>query len=192
MAGFPPRSNCALLVRVFQRRLEELSHNLDYETEQFYRSCENHNGESGGPWKKSPVTTRWLYRHWRLGDSFRMDTNNYENPSDAKPTHCYSSGLNAAEGVARNTDIETNGKRPPNGQVQYPYAPGEGDRYLYWFDRKDPRPDEILGEYLFPYLIRHKDQFDNQGANRGRQSATERTLATVVGREAGKQTRVHP
>ena len=60
----------------------------------------------------------------------------------------------------RNTGIDRKGKTPPHGQVQYPHPDDGSDRYIYWFDRKDSRPNPILGEYLFPYLIRHQDQFD--------------------------------
>ncbi len=148
----------ALLVRVFQRRLEQ-SHNLYYELEESTKWYENHNGEPGKPRKKEPEMRR-RYRHWRLGDSFRADGDGYENPNDAEPSDCSSDGLNSAEGIARNTSIERKGKRPPNGQVQYPFADDGMDRYVYWLDRKDPKPNQVLGEYLFPYLIRHQDQFE--------------------------------
>ena len=147
-----------LLVRVFQRRLEQ-SHNLYYELEVSWKYYENHNGEPGKPRKDNPED-RCRCRHWRLGDSFRVDTNGYENPSDAEPSSCHSCGLNSAEGVARNTSIERKGKWPTHGSVQYPFADDYGDRYVYWFDRLDPEPNRSLGEYLFLYLIRHKDQFE--------------------------------
>ncbi|MGO9112544.1 MAG: M56 family metallopeptidase [Thermoguttaceae bacterium] len=148
----------SLLVHVFQRRLEQ-SHNLYYEVEESWKFYENHNGELGTPRKDNPES-RCRYRHWRLRDSFRVDQKRYENPNDAEPSYCSSCGLNSAEGVARNTGIDLRGKTPPHGQVQYPYPDDCSDRYIYWFDRKDPRPNPILGEYLFPYLISHQEQFD--------------------------------
>jgi beta-lactamase regulating signal transducer with metallopeptidase domain len=148
----------ALLVRVFQRRLEQ-SHNLYYEVDESTKFYEGRNGERGNlRTHEREIRRRW--RHWRLEDSFRVDQDTYKDPGDAEPSSSSSYGLNAAEGVFRNTDNDRNSNTPPHGQIQYPHPDDCSDRYIYWFDRKDPRPDPILGEYLFPYLIRHQDQFD--------------------------------
>ena len=144
-------------MRVFQRRLEQ-SRNLYYELEESTKWYENHNGEPDKLRKNNPERRR-RFRHWRLGDSFRADGDGYENPNDAEPSSSSSDGLNSAEGIARNTSIDRKGKTPPNGQVQYPFADYSNDQYVYWFDCKDPDPHARLGEYLFPYLIRHQDQF---------------------------------
>ena len=100
----------ALLVRVFQRRLEQ-SHNLYYELDQFDKEYENHNGEPGKLWKNNPDNRR-QDRHWRLGDSFRVDERVYYNASDAEPSYCTSQGLNSTEGVARDTSIDTKRQKP--------------------------------------------------------------------------------
>ena len=72
------------------------------------------------------------------------DEDGYENPNDAEPILLVlPTGLNAAEGIARNTSIDMKGKTPPHGQVQYPFADDSNDRYVYWFDRKDPEPTEF-------------------------------------------------
>ena len=154
----PAAEQRALLVRVFQRRLQH-SKNLYYETEQSYKNYTNRNGEPGELLKQD-MGNRWQFRHWRLGDSFRMDIDWFEKPTDAKPSHRSSCALNADEGVARNASPSRDGKQPPHGQVQYPFDASSSNPYVYWFDHMDPTADRALGDYLFPYLIRHQDQFD--------------------------------
>ncbi len=148
----------ALLVRVFQRRLEQ-SHNLYYELEEFTSFYENRNGEPGKLREKNPER-RVRCRHWRLGESYRVDQDRYENPGDAEPAFCSSRSLNSTEGVTRLAGVDRKGKTPPHGEVQYGHPDDYSDHYVYWLDRKDPRPDPYLGENLFPYLIRHQDQFE--------------------------------
>ena len=76
----------ALLVRVFQRRLEQ-SHNLYYETEQFDRNYENHNGDPGKPWKKVPLIRR-QFRHcaWETLSGW-MTTAGMRIPATLNPRH---------------------------------------------------------------------------------------------------------
>ncbi len=148
----------ALLVRVFQRRLEHAK-NLYYEIDLLVRSCENLDGQPGKPLARDSGT-RVHYRHWRLGASFRMDDDWYENPNAAESATYQSCGVNSEEGVGRNTTTYKDGKRPSQGQVQYPFEPNASNPYVYWFDRKGPQPDHVMGEYLFPYLIHRQNEFE--------------------------------
>ncbi|HUT90393.1 MAG TPA: M56 family metallopeptidase, partial [Thermoguttaceae bacterium] len=151
----PKADQRALLVRVFRRRLEHSEH-LHYELEQVVRRYENRDGEPGKPLEDG-TAGRWQYRHWRLGDSFRMDVNAYRNLTDADFASCISMGVNGEEGVGRNTTIRMDGSKPPSGQVRYPFHPSGGDRYLRWLDSpKDPE----LGQHFFPYLLNRKGEFD--------------------------------
>ena len=147
-----------LLVRIFQRRLEHAK-NIYYETDRISRSYENRDGVPGKLSDKSPVS-RSKYGHWRLGDSFRMDTYNYKNLNSADYWIFSSSGVNAEEGIGRSTQIITDEKRQPTAQVLYPFEPQSSDGYNYWLNGKNSRENNMLGEYIFPYLLDHKEQFD--------------------------------
>ena len=146
----------ALLVRVFQRRLEH-SRNLYYETDQIVRGFENRDGRPGKPLEQYPAG-RHQFRHWRLGDSYRMDVNGYQNPEEAQPSMRSSMAVNAAEGLARHA-IFKDGERPPNGYVGHPCDPGDSNLYLNWLTHKFSQRHPTLGDYLLPYLLDHKDDF---------------------------------
>jgi beta-lactamase regulating signal transducer with metallopeptidase domain len=147
----------ALLVRVFQRRLEH-SKNLYYETDQTLRILENRAEEPG-----TVRSFRSRYRHWRLGGSFRMDAYGYKNPGDVDWSSHSSYGVNAEEGVGRNTQVSKDPKRPPTGQVQYPFDPSSS-MYVHWLDGKY-RLDLLIGmprreDYVFRYLLEHQAEFE--------------------------------
>ena len=90
MYGVPIAEQRALLVRVFQRRLEHAK-NLFYDTEQVVRSHHSHDGEPGRPLETSPGQRRRC-RHWQLGDSFRLDVDEYRNRQDTEPWESRSMG----------------------------------------------------------------------------------------------------
>ncbi len=149
----------ALLVRIYRRRLEQ-SQNLFYEVDVTWRYYEDDHGHPGKP-RKLSASDRHQYRHWLLGDSFRTDHDGFANIGDAEPSRCSSYAQNAVEGVARLTGIDKTGKTPPSGEIQYPNLSDDGgDDYIYWFDHRGRKPSSYLGEYLFPYLIGHQDQFE--------------------------------
>ena len=147
----------ALLVRVFQRRLEH-SRNLYYELDQTFRGIENPDGKAGKPPKRL-FANRCQYRHWRVDDSYRMDTKSYLNLEAAEPSSFSSMGVNAAEGLGRNISIPKDGKRPPSGDVQYPLDPSQGNLYLTWLTPKYSQDYPVPRDYLFPDLLEHKDDF---------------------------------
>ena len=175
----------ALLVRIYRRRLEQ-AQNLFYEVDVTWRYYEDDHGHPGKPRKLNP-SDRQQYRHWLLGDSIRIDQDGFANIGDAEPSHCSSYAQNAVEGVARLTGIDKTGKTPPSGEIQYPNPSDDGgDDYIYWFDHRGRNPSSYLGEYLFPYLISHHDQFEIKAADRGRKGATDCSVATVMGQEPGE------
>jgi hypothetical protein len=147
-----------LLVRVFQRRLKH-SQNLYYESELRCTIYENENGEPGSLARSRPSSRR-VFRHWRRGDSFRMDSDFYRDANATGPASISSFGFNAEEGIGRNTTTLPDGEHPPQGQVQYSAYGDNGNWYVYWFDRTGARPDPFLGEPLFPYLIARKNELE--------------------------------
>jgi hypothetical protein len=151
-----------LLTRVFERRLEH-SKNLYYEMEQRFTTHENSDGQPGKLLERSTVN-RLQYRHWRLGGSFRMDYDALENPNAREVSTHYSCGVNAEEGVGRNTTVCKDGKQPPSGQVQYPFDPTDNNIYVHWLDGNHSI-DLLNGsphreDYLFRDILMHKDAFE--------------------------------
>ena len=156
-ARLPAEEQKALLVRVFQRRLEH-SQNLYYETDQILRGIENPDGKPDKPVKQR-FAMRQQYRHWRVDDSYRMDVKSYRNLEATEPSSFRSMGVNAAEGLGRNISIPKDGKRPPSGDVQYPLDPGISNLYLTWLTPKYSQDYPVPRDYLFPDLLRHEDDF---------------------------------
>ena len=171
-ARLSPAEQRALLVRVFQRRLEH-SRDLYYETEQIWRSYENYNNqdreasrgyEEAGRMLGQLPSNRVKCRHWRLGDSFRMDEEGYDKPSNVQWSSRSSEGVNAEEGIGRIADVSKDPKSPPSAQVVYPFDPLDNNRYILWLDGKhsldllygQPRRDD----YLFHHLVDHQAQFE--------------------------------
>ncbi|MBN1394859.1 MAG: M48 family metalloprotease [Pirellulales bacterium] len=155
-----PTERRDLLVRVFQHRLEQAD-NLYYKTEQLFEVRKNNNGSPGELLEDKPES-RFVYRHWRLNDSCRLDKDAYNTPDDAKPNYKRTVGVNAEEGLARVVTIRDVGERRPSAVVVYPKNLYSGDHYIFWLDHKLPQIKELAsstGEPLFPYLIRHKDEF---------------------------------
>ena len=171
-ARLSPAEQRASLVRVFQRRLEH-SRDLYYETEQIWRSYENYNNqdreasrgyEEAGRMLGQLPSNRVKCRHWRLGDSFRMDEEGYDKPSNVQWSSRSSEGVNAEEGIGRIADVSKDPKSPPSAQVVYPFDPLDNNRYILWLDGKhsldllygQPRRDD----YLFHHLVDHQAQFE--------------------------------
>jgi beta-lactamase regulating signal transducer with metallopeptidase domain/protocatechuate 3,4-dioxygenase beta subunit len=146
-----------LLVRVFQRRLEH-SQNLFCESQERWAVHENQGGKPGRLMQDRSRGRR-VIKNWRLGDSVRMDGEFYQDADATIPVSVSFHVINAEEGIARNATTWPDGKYRPQGQVQYPVY-DNSSYYVYWFDRKTPRPDQFLGEPLFPYLIARKDEFE--------------------------------
>ncbi len=160
----PATEQRALLVRVFQRRLEHAK-NLHYEAELFQKCYENHDGEPGKPLNYPPAYPLGFRRHcryWRLGDSFRKDVDNYDRPQNTEPSIRRSSGIDAEEGLGRSTSIFKDGKRSPQGQVQYPHKPTGSYGYHFWTHSKPSDSQDYNGpwNYLFSDLLEHKDNFE--------------------------------
>jgi len=152
----------ALLVRVFQRRLEHAK-NLYYDTEQVARSHHSLDGEPGKPLETSSGQRR-RYRHWRLGDSFRIDTDTYRNRQDTEPWESRSMAADCEAGLGRDRTISKDKKIPTRGFVRYPFEPVSLDRYRCWITDKTGRSElhHVMewGNFLFSYLLERKDEFE--------------------------------
>jgi hypothetical protein len=143
----------ALLARVFQHRLDH-AHNIYYELESRYQAYENHNGEPG---KADPgaAGSRVQYRHWRLGNSYRMDRNAYRSVESQEVVEWVSFGFNGGEGVGRGRVqlYEHQGEKKTLrafGRIDTQQDTLTLDRYIFWLD--GVYPDEET--YLFRYLLR--------------------------------------
>ncbi len=154
-----PAEQRALLVRTFQQRLEKMN-NIYFEADEVTSWHDNHNGEVGSQRKDIPSFHR-RYRHWRLGDSFREDTEMFENAASTKVSYRSSCANNAEQGVARNIQFAVKQERPPQGQIQYPICPTDNDLYVRWLSHS-PEPATCPNpvEYLFPYLLEHQNEFE--------------------------------
>jgi hypothetical protein len=142
----------ALLVRAFERRRGHAK-NLYYEAEQVVSWYEKDgNGERGKFLEEGP---RRKYRHWRLGDSYRMDSDMIR-PKQVDVLHWVSSGFDSEQGVCRST-MRTRGEKRTFGRIDTAHDPITMDnRYNYWLDGEYPHKEE----YLFRYLLDHKDEFE--------------------------------
>ncbi len=157
----PLEEQRALLVRVFERRLEHAK-NLYYDTEQIVTAHLSHDGEPGEPSGDSPGQRR-SFRHWQLGDSFRSDIDEFRHPRDTEPWTSRSMAADVEKGLGRDTTISRNEKIPTRGFVRYPFEPVSLNRYRSWTtDRTNPEEygGMQLGGYpLFSYLLERPDEF---------------------------------
>jgi beta-lactamase regulating signal transducer with metallopeptidase domain len=147
----------ALLRRVFERRMEH-AENLYYETDAVFTGYETKGGDSERTVKFRFGRNR---RHWVLGASYRTDMGFDPNLTDDEPARGSSLGVNAVEGVGRLTGVSPDGKRPPTGQVTYASDPPDGIPYHYWLsNRKHPHGYVLPDQRLFPYLLKHLNDFE--------------------------------
>ena len=155
----PAAEQRALLVRVFQRRMEHAK-NLLYETDEKIRFYENLNGGPGKLREENAGNYRH-FRYWRLGDSYRLDTELHYSLNGAPVVSRESIAVNGEEGVGRVWWLSSDTKMPPRGQVIYPRDPPVlFQRYLRWLSRVyDPSRDGGE-EYWFPNLIACMNEFE--------------------------------
>ena len=142
----------ALLVQVINRRLAH-ARNIYYEVAWWPEIHKlRDDGEPGelvgyGPGRR--------FRHWRLGDSYRMDTDMYV-PRGKSPLHYCRSNFIAEAGVSRCTTTR-GGNDPGSGRIDtVDDTITEGNDYAYWLDGRYPHKEM----YLFRYLLDHKGEFD--------------------------------
>lgn len=149
----------ALLVRAFEWQVGHLN-NVYFEVDALYSWYENRNGEIGAV-KQDPPSRHTRYRHWRLGDSFREDSETFDDATSTNVSFRSSLGNNAEEGVARYVHFSLKGERPPQGQVQYPISPNDHDPYIHWLSHSpEPKTTMPRVEYLFPYLLEHQSEYE--------------------------------
>jgi beta-lactamase regulating signal transducer with metallopeptidase domain/protocatechuate 3,4-dioxygenase beta subunit len=149
----------AMLASAFQKHYAP-GRNQFFETEQVYRAYESNGWEPGKPTRRSPPYYRYVCRYWRLGDSLKKETYQYDDPKAADFYTYYAHAENADERLRRNVSIyKGNGENRVQGQVVYPY-PRDADEQSGRF----PSPDDLTGscsgqEFFFEYLVRKKDQW---------------------------------
>ena len=148
------------LLRAFQKHYEE-GRNLFFETEQVYRAFQSNGWEPGKPLRRYPPYYRYVCQYWRLGDSFKTETYQYDDPKAVDFYTYYAHAENADERLRRNVSISKgNGGSSVQGQVVYPYPRDIDDR-----SGRFPSPDDLTGscggqEYFFEYLVGKKDQWE--------------------------------
>jgi beta-lactamase regulating signal transducer with metallopeptidase domain len=151
----PAAEQRAILAREFQRRLEMVK-NLHFETDTVVKLYTNRDGKPVEPLKQ---TTNFRFRYWLLGESFRVDRDT-SVPTDAELSCSSSEAVNAEEGLGRNVSIWKEGKFPPQGQIVFPFESTDISRYAGWVLDKDGSRSPTGEDYLFRYLLNHKDQFE--------------------------------
>lgn len=94
------------------------------------------------------------YRTWSLGDAIRTDCVS-GGPSVERPSQFLSTYYDRQSGTGRGV-LHNAAKSRFYGRIDVrPDAMTEENRYAYWLDGKDVP----MGEYLFRYLLTHRDQF---------------------------------
>jgi len=138
----------ALLVRVFQRRLE-LAKNVYVESTRWYTIHTYRDGQIGD---KATEGTFRRFRYWRLNDSYRMDTHTYRDPQAADPSQTVSSAFYGDKGVGRYTVREPQ-LRTGVGRIDTLHDTViESNRYAYWLDGEFAHKDD----FLFRDLLDHR------------------------------------
>lgn len=140
----------ALLVRVFERRLEHAG-NLQYEVDLQYRFFENANGAPG---RRKEFSVHRVCRQWQLGGSYRLDSDMYL-PEAASPHKWTATSYNAQEGVGRFT-LRQKGLERAFGRIDSRHDNLlEDNRFCLWLNGTYPHKED----YLFRYLLDHQSEF---------------------------------
>lgn len=147
-----PDEQKALLADAFDHRLQH-ARNLQYQVLILGRNRRYADRQIGEVVDKL-VGSR--YRHWRLGDSYRMETERDRNDVDvSKPTHIESSNFDRGTGIGRSTILYTE-KGKVFGRIDViPDRIMASNRYAYWLDG-EANP---IADYLFRYLVEHRDSY---------------------------------
>ena len=141
----------ALLVQVFQRRVEH-ARNLLYEVDLSLHIFENRDGHPGNMKVEAPFRR---CRAWRLGGSYRMDSDMFIVGEHTKVYLWGSTGFDAKEGTVRST-VRNNGDNKAFGRIDTVHDPVTRDNtYRLWLDGQNPDREA----YLFPYLLSHQRDF---------------------------------
>lgn len=141
----------SLLLNVFQRRLEH-SKNLTYEVDLDLFIHENQDEQPGklrssGPFRRC--------REWRLGNSYRMDSDMFR-PQDKQASQWVSDGFDGKKRVSRSKFTD---KTRKYGRIDTIHDSLLRDNhFLFWLSGEYPSQEN----YLFQDIIKHKDDFDIQ------------------------------
>jgi hypothetical protein len=145
-----PAEQKALLLSAFEHRLEHAK-NLYLEVQLRMGGHEYKNGQIG---KQVFELNGRNYRLWRLGDSYRIDAER-GGVYVAKPNEFLSSGFDPRKGVGKST-ARFSGNDQTFGRIDtVPDTSTEDNRLAYWLDGRHVP----VGEYLFRYLVDHKDSY---------------------------------
>jgi hypothetical protein len=142
-----------LLVSAFERRLE-LAKNIQY---QAVLTGENHEYRAG---KVGKLVTRLNgsgLLHWKIGNSFRMDTIRGGGMSvEPLPLESVASGFNAEAAVATSTIHFGNTPRCFGRTDVSPDPINDSNRYAYWLDGKDTAEQE----FFIRYIVNHRSDLE--------------------------------
>ena len=145
-----PADQKTLVANALEHRLQH-AENLSYEALQRGRIHEYRNGTVGD--KQVDLNGR-RDRHWRLGNSFRMDTDR-GGVDVSDPNEFQVSGFDPAAGVGRSTIRLSETDRTFGRIDAEPNPIVETNRYQYWLDGEHTSS----GEYLIRDLVDHRDRF---------------------------------
>ena len=141
----------ALLREVFGRRLAHAT-NISY-TSQVVCSSYRLNGDEIGPLVQKGW--RLVNKHWRLGGSYRMDSEFYLSYGDEEAASRSQAGFDEAEGVATMVGLTLGDPfygRISTRQDQFI----DNNRYAYWLDGDGPEHGDA--EFLVRYTLQHLDE----------------------------------
>ncbi len=141
----------AVVLIAFEQRLK-LARNVYYESTTRASVHEDHNQHIG---KAVVELNPDGFRHWRLGDSYRMDITRYAAPDATDYLQLLSTGFDATAGIVRGT------VRVPNlggvyARIDTIHDPPTSDnRYAYWLDGEH----NPASEYIIRYLVDHQTTY---------------------------------
>src|SRR5262249_39617975 len=141
-----------MMVAAFEHRLKH-SRNIRYAAQVRIRICEYNDGRIG---KVVTEINGENLTHWRLGDSYRVDSER-GGPNVEGNLQRVTNGFDAGQGVNRST-LRVDGKSRVFGRIDSSQDPiTEENRYLYWLDGKHTQ----FGQSLINYLVEQKGKHES-------------------------------
>lgn len=151
--GLSPEDQKTLLASAFARRLE-LAKNIQYEA---VLTGQNHEYRAGKIGKLVVKLNGSRLRHWKIGESFRVDTIRGGDMSiEPLPVESVASGFDPKAGVGTSTIHFSNTARCFGRIDVSPDPINDSNRYAYWLDGKDT-PEQ---EFFIRYIVEHRKDFE--------------------------------
>jgi len=145
----------ATIVRIAMEERMVFAKNIFYESTRITR-IQKFDGEVPGKVTHGDNMPKFVHRHWKLGDSYRMDTDAYWSAAHSNPAQLVQNQFDANQGVTRG---RVNGfgderifARIDTKQDSY----NSENRYAFWLFGEDV----FDAEFLIRYMVQHADQYE--------------------------------